>query len=231
MCYTIIVFDFCAPSDWDSWDDPGSPQICCIAHVVKFVRMVVGLLCPLPFLSHVNIGMNSDFPVGLMFPSNGRSKCMERLEAPIGCSRRFCIVADCKGGIERNTLRKATYCFWIDINNPTDFVVGKTEFSLHVWSDCSRPIPVPVCKLPVRPQGITIIQDLSRSGQRTHAINGSQPSSAVVSAAVIPTGAFLPCGIRTNHDNFTKETDIIFIFNGCQKVSLLQRFFRFNASH
>ena len=89
MCYTIIVIDFCASSDWDSWDDPGSPQICCIAHVVKFVRMVVGLLCPLPFLSHVNIGMNSDFPVGLMFPSNGRSKCTERLDAPIGCVQAF----------------------------------------------------------------------------------------------------------------------------------------------
>ena len=111
LWYTIIVIDFCAPSDWDSWDYPGSLQICCIAHVVRFVRLVVGLLCPLPFLSHVNIGMNSDFPVGLMFPSNGRSKCMERLEAPIGCSRRFCIVADCKGGIERNTLERPLIVF------------------------------------------------------------------------------------------------------------------------
>ena len=143
----------------------------------------------------------------------------------LGVSRRFCIVADCKGGIERNTLRKAACYFWIDINNPTDSVVGRTKPSLHIWSDCRRPIPVPVRKLPVRPQGSSIFQDLSRSGQRTHAIIKSQLSSAAVSAAVTPTGVYLPCGIRTNHDNFTKETDIIFIFCICQKVSLLQRFF------
>ena len=149
----------------------------------------------------------------------------------LGVSRRFCIVADCKGGIERNYVKKGCLLFWIDINNPTDSVVGRTEFSLFVWSDCRRPVPVPVHKLPVRPQESTIIQDLSRSGQRTQVITKSQPSSAVVSAAVTPTGASFPCGIRTNHDNFTKETDIMIIYHRCPKVSLLQRFFGFDISH
>lgn len=149
----------------------------------------------------------------------------------MGASRRFCIVADCKGGIERNTLKKFAYCFWIDINNPTDSVVGRKGSSLYVWSDCHRPVPVTVRKLPVRPQGISIIHDLSRSGQRTHAIIKLQLSSAAVSAAVTPTGVYLPCGTRTNHDNFTKETDIMINYHRCQKVSLLQRFFGFDISH
>lgn len=144
------------------------------------------------------------------------------------CPGVFCIVADCKGGKDRNTLRKATYCFWIDINNPTDSVVSSTEFSLLVGSDCRRPFPVPVCKLSVRPQGSTNFHDLSRLGQRAHAIIKSQLSSAAVSAAVTLTGATLPCGIRTNHDNFTKETDIMIIYHRCPKVSLLQRFFRYH---
>ena len=142
----------------------------------------------------------------------------------LGVSRRFCVVADCKGGIERNHVKNGYLLFLIDINNPTDSVVGKTGSSLHVWSDCRRPFLVPVHKLPVWPQGSTNFHDLSRSGPRIHAIIKSQPSSAAVSAAVTPTGALLPCGIRTNHDNFTKETDIMFNFHRCPKVSLLQRF-------
>lgn len=41
---------------------------------------------------------------------------MERLEAPLGCSRRFCIVVDCKGGIERNYIREAAEYSNIGIN-------------------------------------------------------------------------------------------------------------------
>ena len=33
--------------------------------------------------------MNQDIPVGLIFPPNGRSKCTERLDAPIGCVQAF----------------------------------------------------------------------------------------------------------------------------------------------
>lgn len=110
------------------------------------------------------------------------------------------------------------------------FVIGRAESYLFVRSGCRRPLPVPVRKLPVRPQGSINFRDLSRSGQRIQVITKSQPSSAVVSAAVTPTGALLPCGIRTNHDNFTKETGNTLFISNSKKVSLQQRFFGFELS-
>ena len=44
---------------------------------------------PTTFLFHVYFRMNQDIPVGLIFPPNGRSKCTERLDAPIGCVQAF----------------------------------------------------------------------------------------------------------------------------------------------
>ena len=53
-----------------------------------------------------------------------------------------------------------------------------------------------------------------------------QPSSAAVSAAVVPDrSATLPRGIRTNHDNFTKETDNTLRIRNRVKVLPPQRFF------
>ena len=40
-------------------------------------------------LFHIFWIMDQVFPAGLMFPPNGRSKCMERLDAPIGCVQAF----------------------------------------------------------------------------------------------------------------------------------------------
>ena len=56
-----------------------------------------------------------------------------------------------------------------------------------------------------------------------------QPSSAAVSAAVVPDrSATLPRGIRTNHDNFIKETDDTLRIRNRIKVLLPQRFFGFD---
>ena len=55
-----------------------------------------------------------------------------------------------------------------------------------------------------------------------------QLNSAAVSAAVIPDrSAKLPRGIRTNHDNFIKETDDTLRIRNRVKVLLPQRFFGF----
>ena len=56
-----------------------------------------------------------------------------------------------------------------------------------------------------------------------------QPSSAAVPAAVVPDrSATLPRGIRTNHDNFIKETDNTLRIRNRVKVLLPQWFFGFD---
>ena len=68
---------------------------------------------PTTFLFHVYYRMNQDIPVGLMFPPNGRSKCTERLDAPIGCVQAFLRCRRLQRRIERNYVKKG-YLLFLD---------------------------------------------------------------------------------------------------------------------
>lgn len=169
LCYTIIVIDFCAPSDWDSWSYSAFRRFAAL-HTLLSLYAGSGISMPTTLLFHVIWIMDQDFPVGLMCPPNGRSKCMERLDAPIGCVQAFLHCRRLQRRNREKSSERLLVVLGLTSTIHTDSVVGRMEFWLHVWSDCRRPFPVPVCKLPVRPQGSTSFYDLSRSGQRTHAI-------------------------------------------------------------
>ena len=95
---------------------------------------------------------------------------------------------------------------------------------LPIRSFCRRPLSVPVLAILVWQQSFSTHQTSANEVKGHTQSSDCSRVQRFVSAAVVPDRSLLLCGIRTDHDNFTKET-VITPTNGHRaKVSLPQRF-------
>ena len=116
-----------------------------------------------------------------MFPPLKKPICEKRLGVPIGAPRRFCVVM-----IGRRYVAVMIVFMLFGLTSTAN---GSRRRQGWIWrirpSDCRRQalLRQPICRFG---SGVQPIPDLRQRDQRTHAADLLQPSSAAVSAAVIP---------------------------------------------
>lgn len=117
----------------------------------------------------------------LMFPSLKKPICKKRLGVPIGVPRRFCVVR-----IGRRYVAVMTVFMLLRLTSTANGSRRRQGGVLrNSPSDCRRQalLRQAICRFG---SGVQPIPDLCQRDQRTHAADLLQPSSAAVSAAVVP---------------------------------------------